>query len=139
MAEPATTTGAAAVAGATLAAAAVDQMLDAQGVIFGAALGAGVCAWAQHARAFAATVTWVAAAVGTFLVAVVAGVVIPYVLYAYAPAVGLLQPARSIPGWILALGAAAGSQFLLTLAGRWASARAASLTPTTTPQEPPNV
>lgn len=101
------------------AATAADVKFQADGVILFAVLGAGVAAWVQQARHFKPTMAWAAAALGAFFMAVVTGVVTPHVVFAYAPAVAILNPMAAVPPYIVALASAAASQMILTWGGRW--------------------
>ena len=107
----------AAAAGTTAAAAASMQGLPQGTVLVAAIIGAGISVWLQHAKTFEPSRLWIAGAIGSMLVAIVAGVAIPEVVAAWAPTWELTKPAGKVPPFIVALAAATGSHFLLRIVG----------------------
>ena len=114
----------AAAAGTTAASVAAAQGLPQGAVLIAAIIGAGVSVWLQHAKTFEASRSWIVGAVGSMLVAIIAGVAIPEVVQAWAPSWELTKPALKIPSFVVALAASAGSHFLLRLIGNFATRKA---------------
>jgi hypothetical protein len=118
-----TATAAAAGATAVTAFGAVIGM-PAGNVIFAALIGAVVSVWLQHASTAALNRQWLVRAVGSLAVALIAGVLAPVFVQAYAPKFDWLTPLLRIDGVILAALGALCAHKALALLNRWIDRKA---------------
>ncbi len=110
----------AAAAGAAAGAAAVAMIgLPAGNVVFGAAVGALASVWFQHATTAELTRSWLVRAVGSLAAALLAGVLAPVFIEAYAPSFSWFAPLLRIDSMILAMVGALCSHKAIGWVNRW--------------------